>query len=126
MFEQTGRVRGVSSESVGVQKLKNIRQPVQVYRVTLVDSIDATAADARMGSQWSASETRDWRPSIAVLPLRDLGRGVGDTYFADGIVEDIIVSLTGLKELVVISRSSTVAYAGRDHDVREVGHTLLV
>jgi adenylate cyclase len=45
-------------------------------------------------------------------------------YFASGIVEDIVVSLAGLSELVVISRGSTIAYRGKDADPREVGHAL--
>jgi adenylate cyclase len=44
--------------------------------------------------------------------------------FADGIVEDIIVSLGGLSELLVISRGSTLIYRGRILDPREVGRTL--
>ena len=63
-------------------------------------------------------------PSIAVLPFRNLGGDSGDDYFADGIVEDIIVSLAGLRELLVISRSSTLAFRGREVDPREAGRIL--
>jgi transcriptional regulator with AAA-type ATPase domain/TolB-like protein/Tfp pilus assembly protein PilF len=61
------------------------------------------------------------RPSIAVLPFRAEGEGEADSYFGDGIVEDIIGALASLRELVVISRSSTLRYRGQGVDVRQVG-----
>jgi adenylate cyclase len=45
-------------------------------------------------------------------------------YFTDGVVEDIIRALGGLKELLVISRSSTLQYSGSTVDVRRVGREL--
>lgn len=67
---------------------------------------------------------QDTLPSIAVLPFHNLSGDAGDDYFADGVVEDIIVSLAGLRELLVISRTSTFAYRGRQVDPREVGRSL--
>jgi adenylate cyclase len=63
-------------------------------------------------------------PSIAVLPLENLGGTSADDYFCDGIVEDITLSLAGLRELMVISRGSTLSYRGRQTDSREVGRAL--
>jgi adenylate cyclase len=60
-------------------------------------------------------------PSIAVLPLHNIGSDPADDYFCDGCVEDITLSLAGLRELMVISRGSTLAYRGRHPDPREVG-----
>ena len=60
-------------------------------------------------------------PSIAVLPLANIGGNPADDYFCDGCVEDITLSLAGLRELMVISRGSTLAYRGRQADPREVG-----
>ena len=63
---------GIYLESLGAHKLKNIRQPVQVYRVTLADSIEADALDVRTSAQLSAKEVWGGQPSIAVLPLGTL------------------------------------------------------
>lgn len=121
LLEQVGQMRGISLESIGAPKLKNIRQPVQAYRVTLVQSVQASALDATTTAQSDAEEV--WA-SIAVLPLGFVGGGAGDAYFAEDIVEGIVASLTDSNELVVISRSSKVAYTGRHFDMREVGHIL--
>jgi adenylate cyclase len=63
-------------------------------------------------------------PSIAVLPFQNLGGERDDDYFGDGIVEDMIVSLASLRELLVISRASTLRYRGEQPDLREVGEAL--
>ena len=64
------------------------------------------------------------RPSIAVLPLTVEGDDPGRGYFGEGVVEDIIGSLAALRELFVISRSSTLRYRGGASDVRVVGQEL--
>ena len=66
----------------------------------------------------------DMLPSIAVLPLQNLSGDPDDDYFADGIVEDIVVSLANLRELLVISRSSTLAFRGHQGGPRAVGNLL--
>jgi transcriptional regulator with AAA-type ATPase domain/TolB-like protein/Tfp pilus assembly protein PilF len=61
------------------------------------------------------------RPSIAVLPFRVEGEDQAGSYFGGGIVEDIIGALASLRELHVISRTSTLRYGGAGVDVRLVG-----
>jgi TolB-like protein/Tfp pilus assembly protein PilF len=63
-------------------------------------------------------------PSIAVLPFRNLRPDSLGNYFSRGIVEDIVVSLSGLHELFVISSGSTAAYRNEDPDPRDVGREL--
>ncbi len=45
-------------------------------------------------------------------------------YFADGLVEDVITTLSKISDLVVIARNSTFAYKGRAVDVRQVARDL--
>ena len=51
--------------------------------------------------------TAEDAPVVAVLPFRVLGGGAEPDYLAEGIVEDIVHLLAGLREPVVISASST-------------------
>jgi adenylate cyclase len=64
------------------------------------------------------------RPSIAVLRPRPLGNEPVDPYFIEGIVHGIVASLAGLKELFVISSSSTVALADATTDTMRIGQEL--
>ena len=63
-------------------------------------------------------------PSIAVVPFRTLGTDRVSTYFGDGIVEDIVMSLANLRELFVISRGSTLALRERSADPKAAGEAL--
>jgi TolB-like protein/tetratricopeptide (TPR) repeat protein len=64
------------------------------------------------------------RASIAVLPFVNLSSDPEQTFFADGLAEEIIVALGKLPGLLVIARNSSFAYRGSDVDVRKVGSDL--
>ena len=49
---------------------------------------------------------------------------IGEDYFADGVVEDIITALSRVPRLLVIARNSSFTYKNRAVDVREVGREL--
>ena len=64
------------------------------------------------------------KPSIAVLPFQNMSGDPEQEFFADGLVEDIITTLSKLAGLTVIARNSSFAYKGRAVDLREVGKQL--
>jgi adenylate cyclase len=64
------------------------------------------------------------KPSIAVLPFDNMSGDPEQDYFADGLVEDIITTLSKLLGLLVIARNSSFVYKGRSVDVREVAREL--
>ena len=59
-------------------------------------------------------------PRLAVLPFQNLSGDPGQDYFADGIVEDVIGTLSRFKSFAVIARNSSFVYKGRAADVRQV------
>jgi TolB-like protein len=63
-------------------------------------------------------------PSIAVLPFTNLSEVSAQDYFTDGLVEDVITSLSNIPGLFVIARNSSFAYRGRAMDVRSVADEL--
>lgn len=64
------------------------------------------------------------KPSIAVLPFKNMSDDPKQDYFADGIVEDIITALCHIHWLFVIARNSSFAYKGRTLDVKQVAREL--
>jgi len=63
------------------------------------------------------------RPSIAVLPFKNLSGDPEQEYFSDGITEDIIGALSKYRSLVVIARNPAFAFKEAG-DVRQAGLTL--
>ena len=100
----------------GEQSLKNIARPVRVYRVKI---------DGKPGTDLSASPLQaSERPSIAVLPFQNMSGDPEQEHFCDGLVEDIITTLSKLVGLRVIARNSSFVYKGRSVDVREAAKQL--
>lgn len=90
-----------------------------VTPITVIDQ----AGGARDAESQPAPTPRD-RATIAVLPFDNLSGDAEQSYFADGIVEEIITGLSRIKWLFVISRNSTFAYKGKAIDVKTVGRDL--
>ncbi len=128
VFEQVRRVVAAPYEPTGEQRLKNIRDPVMVYaiRASACSSwINMPALPRQSEPEGAVAEAGgEYRPSLAVLPFRTLQKDQSDAYFAEGMIDDIIRALGGLKDLLVISRSSTIGFARLPLDVRRVGHEL--
>src|SRR5205823_1923178 len=101
---------------IGEQSLKNMARPVRVYRVELGEVSTPQPAAPMLASTD--------KPSIAVLPFQNLSGDADQEYFADGLVEDIITTLSKLAGLRVIARNSSFVYKGRAVDVRKVGREL--
>jgi len=63
------------------------------------------------------------RRTIAVLPFENIGSSE-DEYFADGLTEEIIARLAGIKNIGVIARTSVLAYKNTEKSIREIGREL--
>ncbi|MEE8555390.1 MAG: adenylate/guanylate cyclase domain-containing protein [bacterium] len=104
-------------EFLGEHQLKNIVNPVPVYRVLY-------GAAARSPRKDNVAASRLNKPSIAVLPFTVIGGDADQEYFADGITEDIITELSRFKSLFVIARNSSFSYKGRAVQVQQVARDL--
>jgi TolB-like protein/Tfp pilus assembly protein PilF len=62
--------------------------------------------------------------SIAVLPFENFSDDKENAYFADGIQDDLLTTLSKIGDLKVISRTSVMQYRGRTTNVREIGKAL--
>ena len=102
---------------VGEKNLKNIARPVRVWHWSLsAEVIGPPTAEP--------PPTLSDKPSIAVLPFDNMSGDPEQEYFADGIAEDIITTLSRFKQFKVIARNSTFAYKGRNVDIRQIAREL--
>jgi TolB-like protein/class 3 adenylate cyclase/Tfp pilus assembly protein PilF len=150
VYDQVRHKVGVAFESIGEHHVKNIAEPVTVYRV-LIDGRAATPrllrslhtiqrhriAAAALAillvivsggvAAWylyprAATPTRV--PSLAVLPFDNLSANPDLGYFSDGVSEDIITMLSRSPDLAVVARNSSFVYKGKATDIRQVGKEL--
>jgi len=62
--------------------------------------------------------------SIAIIPLENLSQDISQNYFSDGISQDILTHLAGIKDLQVISFNSSKQYRNSEKSAKEIGENL--
>jgi TolB-like protein/class 3 adenylate cyclase len=119
------QIRGkvdITFEDLGSQSLKNIADPMRVWRVP-----NGRAAPPGVPTRLrvdDAALTLPDKPSIAVLPFTNMSGDPEQDYFADGMAEEITTALSHFKALFVIARNSSFTYRGRAVDVKQIGREL--
>ena len=105
--------------SLGAKELKNVEVPMEVFRVVLPwEEKEEQEAEER-------SKDLD-RTRLAVLPLVNISQNPEDVYFADGMTEELIYTLSRIQGLRVIAQTSVMAYRGTTKTIREIGRELKV
>ena len=117
-YRQTKGKLEASFEDLGERSLKNVAEPVSVYRIAVARTPAGSVASA-IGSSLPPN-----KPSIAVMPFTNLSSDPEQAYFSDGITEDIITELSRFRALSVVSRTSSFSYKGQNLDIRQVGREL--
>jgi adenylate cyclase len=113
--------RNVETKFVREETLKNVKDPVRIYEVTV--------------QHIASSETREAPPeqpavhkvstkTIAVLPFVDMSATQDQEYLGDGLAEEILNAISHLKELKVAARTSSFQFKGVKIDLRELGEKL--
>jgi TolB-like protein/Tfp pilus assembly protein PilF len=115
VYEQVSNKSDLPFVSLGEKSLKNVSAPVEVYKV-------------QMPWERPASGEATTHPSnrIAILPFTSFSSNPDDAYFADGMTEEVISTVSGISGLEVISRTSVMGYKGSAKKVEEIGRELKV
>lgn len=153
VFDQIKNKLSLDCTDMGLQPVKNIAEPVHIYRVR--PKTAPTAARA-MASQRPSLFRRFalaailiaivagaattvlwlWRPharpadgaaqriTVAVLPFSNLSNDASQDYFVDGITEDLIAALGRFSDLSVISRDAVQRYRGKPPETGELAREL--
>lgn len=62
--------------------------------------------------------------TLAVLPLENISPDKEDDYFSDGLTEELIINLSRLKDIRVISRTTSMQYKGTKKNIKIIGREL--
>lgn len=100
----------------GTQTLKNVAEPVRVYRIK--------GAAGHQFAIASVALPLPAQPSVAVLPFDNMTGDPDQVHFVDGIVEEITAALSRVRSFFVIARNSAFIYRNRSVGVAEVARQL--
>ena len=99
-----------------------------VDKFVLVPRQQAAAASSAATAATDAVPTQarspPEKPSLAVLPFDSIDNSSEDTYFADGMTDDIITDLSKLSGIFVVSRNSSSTYKNKSVKVQQVAKDL--
>ena len=96
-------------------------------RWAMAAGLSLTAVLIALASYFFAFSTVDEDKSIAVLPFRNLSNDPNNSFFAEGVQDDILSRLVKIRDLKVIGRRGTPQELGNGvHDLRAIGRALRV
>jgi serine/threonine protein kinase/tetratricopeptide (TPR) repeat protein len=112
-----------------------VRAPARVFRWSRRNPILASAGTAclllalavvwLLGEKFLAPKTPAPEKSIAVLPFENLSGSKQNSYFADGVQDEILTDLARIADLKVIGRTSVMQYkSGVARNLRKIGQQL--
>jgi TolB-like protein/class 3 adenylate cyclase/tetratricopeptide (TPR) repeat protein len=133
---------GVGFEDLGPQWLKNIPEPLHVFRITdgvgvvtrpgprwwLAPAVLAAVVVLLGAAWWFVPQVRDMlattapsvahlasesRPSLAVMPFENLSGDPAQSYFSDGMADSLISDLSQVSGLLVIARNTSFSFRDR-------------
>jgi len=151
VFDQVNNQLEAQLESIGTPELKNIKTPLEVYKVVLpwtkkfkkqkanakkmrLYAVGAIVLIAMAAMAWwltSMVPSIDTLPSqpissLAVLPFKNLSSDAENEYFSDGIAEEILNALASINGLSVRGRTSSFSFKGSNLAIPEIAKKLNV
>ena len=115
VVDQVRNKTGLQIEKIGSRALKNLDDPIEVYKIILPGLGKSRTEAAKAAGQ-----------RIAVLPLANISPSSEDEYFADGMTDELITCLTSIKGLRVIARTSVAKYKNTSKGINEISKELNV
>jgi adenylate cyclase len=119
-YDQVKKKLNYEYEFLGEYKVKNIDEPVRVYRLKMEPEPETEPVKEEK------PPTLSGKPSIAVLPFIDLSPEKNQEYFADGIAEELLNYLARITEIEVRGRTSSFYFKDTKEDLRTISKMLNV
>ncbi len=113
-YDQISNKIPYTIEKLGPKSLKGVARPIDVYRVLL-----PWAAAPQVTVSENGSNRR-----LAVLPLANMSSDPENEYFADGMTEELISTISRVPTLSVISRTSVMPFKKPGTPLKDIGRQL--
>lgn len=109
-------------QSLGCFQLKNVEEPVEVYALA-GDWLNIPEKKNPTVERTPFLDSNQ-RKSILVLPFENRSQDPEQEYFSDGLTDELITDLSGLKALRVIARNASMKLKGTQKELHTLGEEL--
>lgn len=113
--------REIRTVFIKEETLKHVAEPVRIYEVDVNSELRSSSSPTINGNNQS---TNHLAKSIAVLPFLNMSNDPEQEYFGEGMAEEILNSLTHLKDLKVAGRTSSFQFKEKNMGLKEIGEKL--
>ncbi len=117
VYESVVNKVGYAFETLGFPELKNVSRPIEIYQISGLGQKISRQPFQKGGLP---------KDRIAILPFSNISRDQADEYFADGMTEEVISSVSKVRGLRVIARTSVMRFKAQDRPIAEIGRELNV
>jgi TolB-like protein/class 3 adenylate cyclase/Tfp pilus assembly protein PilF len=125
VYDDIKNQKDIQIVSLGKYALKNVKEQVEIFAISN-KGIFVPERNSLEGKGEKVPEKKSIEKSIAVLPFVNMSNDPEQEYFSDGMTEEIVNSLSHVKDLKVAGRSSSFQFKGKNIDMKEVGEKLKV
>ena len=120
VYDDIKNQKDIQTISLGKYVLKNVKEPVEIFAVNNAGLV-IPDTNYLEGKGEKVAEKNVAEKSVVVLPFINMSTDAEQEYFSDGLTEEIISNLSKLKNLRVISRTTSMAYKGTKKDLKTIG-----
>jgi TolB-like protein/Tfp pilus assembly protein PilF len=115
VYDQIENKFELPMRSLGLKTLKNVNAPIEIFSIVMPweKQTPPPASEAERGR-------------IVVLPLANISADPKDEFFADGMTDELIGTLSKIRSLKVVGRTSAMRYKGERKTASEIGRELRV
>ena len=103
------------SRAAGTKKLKNISSEFEVFTISTDKTNNLESADI---SEEQEETDRTQKPTLSILPFKNLNENEDSSFLIDGVYEDILTELSMVRQLSIVSRQSSVNFADSDKELK--------
>jgi len=125
VYDDIKNQKDIQTVSLGKYALKNVKEQVEIFAISH-KGIFVPERNSLEGKGEKVLGKKSIEKSIAVLPFVNMSNDPEQEYFSDGMAEEIVNSLSHVKDLKVAGRSSSFQFKGKNIDMKEVGEKLHV
>jgi len=114
VYDQVQNKLELPLESLGSKSLKNVSVPLEVYKMVMPWDEEKVIPPTKLDKR------------VAILPFANISPDPADEYLADGMTEELISTMSRIRDLSVIARTSVMGYKGVQKKISEVAKELEV
>ena len=113
VYDQVRNKFDLPLSSLGEVRLKNVTAPMEIFSVVMP-----------WKTQSAPTGIQPDRRRIAVLPFANMSPSPAEEYFADGMTEELIATMSRISGLKVIARTTVMGYKGGQKTIADVAREL--